>query len=96
MTIGDRAEFELGKNECCITCSNHLLAQDKILFKANQFLLVSHENNTKTNEKIIFLSDMVNMIRKKGMHFTCVSYAFLFFFQNKYLATKLIYFTKPK
>ena len=42
---------------------------------------------------------MVNMIRKKGMHFICVSYAFLmrfYFFPKKYLATKLFYFTKPK
>ena len=30
------------------------------------------------------------------MRFFCVSYAFQFFVQQKYLATKLIYFTKPK
>ena len=91
--------MSLGKTNAALLVLKDLLAQDKILFKANQFLLVSHENNTKTNEKIIFLSNMVNMIRKKGMHFICVSYAFLmrfYFFPKKYLATKLIYFTKPK
>jgi len=73
----------LGKTNAALLVLKDLLAQDKILFKANQFLLVSHENNTKTNEKIIFLSNMVNMIRKKRyalyMRFLCVS---IFFQKN--------------
>ena len=46
----------------------------------------------KNKRKHIFLSNMVNMIRKKGMHFICVSYAFLFFQKNTWLVN---WFTLP-
>ena len=46
----------------------------------------------KNKWKNMFLSNMVNMIRKKGMHFICVSYAFLFFQKNTWLVN---WFTLP-
>jgi len=86
VTIGDGAEFELGKKQCCITCENHLIAQDKINSKQTNFYLCHMKTIQKQMRQLyIFLSNMVNMIRKKGMHFICVSYVFLmrfFFFQE--------------
>ena len=85
VTIGDRAEFELGKNECCITCSNHLLAQDKINSKQTNFYLCHMKTIQKQMRKLYFFQTWSTWSRKKYalyMRFFCVSYAFQFFVQK--------------
>jgi hypothetical protein len=53
VTIGDRAEFELGK-KCCITCENHLLAQDKTHSKQANFYLCHMKTIQKQMRKLYF------------------------------------------
>ena len=90
--LGTGQNLSLEQKECCITCENHLLAQDKTHSKQANFYLC-HMKTIHKQMKKIFLSNMVNMIRKKGMHFICVSYAFLFFFKkNTWLVN---WFTLP-
>ena len=103
--LATRQNLSLEQKECCITCENHSLAQDKTHSKQANFYLC-HMKTIQKQMKI-FLSNMVNMIRKKKvctlyaflMRFLCVSlcvsYALLCF-SKKYLASKLIYFTRQK
>ena len=84
VTIGDRAEFELGKNEFCITCENNLLAQDKINSKQTNFYLCHMKTIQKQMRKLYFFQTWSTW-SEKGMHFICVSYAVLmrfYFFQK--------------
>ena len=81
MTIGDRAEFELGTKKCCITCENHLLAQDKTHSKQTNFYLC-HMKTIQKQMKTYISFKHGQHDPKKCMHFICVSYAFLFFFKK--------------
>ena len=63
----------LSLEECCITCENHLLAQDKIHSMQANFYLSDMTTIQKTHEQIIFRSNIFNMMRKM----VCTLYAFL-------------------
>ena len=63
----------LSLEECCITCENHLLAQDKIHSMQANFYLSDMITIHKTHEQIIFRSNIFNMMRKM----VCTLYAFL-------------------
>jgi len=82
VTIGDGAEFELGTKKCCITCENHLLAQDKTHSKQANFYLC-HMKTIQKQMKTYISFKHGQHDPEKSMHFICVSYAFLFFFKKK-------------
>ena len=86
--LGTGQNLSLEQKECCITCENHLLAQDKTHSKQANSTCVTWKQY-KNKWKNIFLSNMVNMIRKKGMHFICVSYAFLIAFPMRLLCVSI-------
>ena len=83
VTIGDGAEFELGTKKCCITCENHLLAQDKTHSKQANFYLCHMKTIQKQMKTYISF--------KHGQHDpkkVCTLYAFLmrfYFFSKKIL-----------
>ena len=95
--LGTGQNLSLEQKECCCTCENHLLAQDKTHSKQANFYLCHMKTIQKQMRKLYFFQTWSTW-SEKGMHFMrflCVSYAFLFF-PKHYLATKLISFTRQK
>jgi hypothetical protein len=89
------SNLSLEAKECCITCDNHLLAQDKTQSKQANFHLCHMKTIQKQMEKYISFQHGQHGPKKK----VCTLYAFLmrfYFFQKIYLASKLIYFTRQK
>ena len=82
--IGDRAEFEFGK-KCCITCENHLLAQDKIISKQAHFYLCHMKTIQKQMKKINENYSSFKHGQHDPKNKVCTLYAFLmrfYFFQK--------------
>jgi hypothetical protein len=79
VTIGDRAEFELGTKKCCITCENHLLAQDKTHSKQTNFYLCHMKTIQKQMKTYISFKHGQHDPKKMYalyMRFLCVSIFF--------------------
>ena len=80
--LGTGQNLSLEQKECCITCENHLLAQDKTHSKQANFYVCHMKTIQKQMKTYISFKHGQHDPKKRYalyMRFLCVSYAFLFF-----------------